>query len=163
MIMEEHVRGPFPLCHIDLHYGNILVDDDYNITGIIDWSDAQTVPLERFMINPEFVTFPGLSDEQNAPSIAFRERLAAVLRAKELAAREIAGGPPLMADMLGTPRWEMVYRCTYSYPWRALSDARLVLRQMYGGDARFEDFVAFYRNGPVNLEGAKPISGPLRM
>lgn len=163
MIVEEHVRGPFPLCHMDLHYGNILVDDEYNITGIIDWSDVQTVPLERFIISPELVTFPGLSDEHNAPSIAFREKFAAVLRTKELGARKIPDGPPLIADMLGTPLWEIVYRCTYSHHWRALSDARLVLRQRYGGDAKFEDFMTFYKNGPVNFKGAKPISGPLRL
>jgi Ser/Thr protein kinase RdoA (MazF antagonist) len=27
---------PFPLAHPDLHYNNILVDDQYNITRIID-------------------------------------------------------------------------------------------------------------------------------
>ncbi|RDL39360.1 uncharacterized protein BP5553_03700 [Venustampulla echinocandica] len=163
MVVEEYVRGPFPLCHMDLHYGNILVDDDYNITGIIDWSDAQTVPLERFIITPEFAMFPGLSDEKSAPSIAFREKFAAVLRTKELAARMIPDGPPPIADMLGTPLWEIVYRCTYSYHWRALTDSRLVLRQMYGEDAKFEDFMTFYKNGPVNFKGAKPISGRLRM
>jgi hypothetical protein len=163
MIVEEHVRGPFPLYHMDLHYDNILIDDDYNITGIIDWSDAQTVPLERFIITPEFVTFSGLSDEQNTPSIAFRKKFAAVLRTKELAAWKDPDGPPLIADMLGTPLWEIVYRCTYSYHWRALSDARLVMRQMYGGDAKFEGFMAFYKNGPVNSNGAKPISGYLRI
>src|SRR5437588_10776973 len=74
MVAEEHIHGPFPLGHLDWHYGNMLVDDDFNITGIIDWSDAQTVPLERFIISPEFVTFPGLSAEQNATIIAFREK-----------------------------------------------------------------------------------------
>jgi hypothetical protein len=59
-VIEEYFHGPFPLCHTYLHYNNILVDEDYNITGIIDWSEAQTVPLERFMISPEFITYPGL-------------------------------------------------------------------------------------------------------
>jgi hypothetical protein len=26
----------------------MLVDDDYNITGIIDWTNAHTVPVEVF-------------------------------------------------------------------------------------------------------------------
>lgn len=28
------LNGPFPLCHPDMHYNNMLVDDDYIITGI---------------------------------------------------------------------------------------------------------------------------------
>ncbi|KAI1108436.1 hypothetical protein F5Y14DRAFT_436231 [Nemania sp. NC0429] len=41
IVVEDRVRGPFPLCHLDLHYGNMLFDDEYNLTGIIDWSNAQ--------------------------------------------------------------------------------------------------------------------------
>jgi hypothetical protein len=167
MVGQEFLRGPFPLCHIDLHYKNILVDDEFNITGIIDWSDAQTVPIERFLITPEFVTFPGLSAEENAPIIAFRDMFAAALRKKEAEATEKSddegkrdGERLFMADLLGTPLWEIVYRCTYSYHWRALSDARLVMRQMYGAEAKWEDFVEFYRNSPAR-KGGKALEGPL--
>jgi aminoglycoside phosphotransferase (APT) family kinase protein len=140
MVVEDHIHGPFPLCHLDLHYNNILVDVDFNITGIIDWSYAQTVPLERFMISPEFVTFPGQSAEQNATIVKFRDKFAAALRIRESA------DAPMLADLLGTPLWDIVYRCTYSYHWRALSDARLVLCQIFGGTAKWEDFVAFYKS-----------------
>ena len=146
MVVEEYLEGPFPLCHLDLHRYNVLVDDDYNITGIIDWSDAQTVPLERFMITPEFVTFPGLSDEKNAVIIAFADKFATALRKLEV---ENSSQTPYLSDMLNTPRWEVLYRCTYSYHWRALSDARLVLRQMYGNEAKWDDFVAFYQMSPI--------------
>jgi hypothetical protein len=44
----------FPLSHPDLHFGNIFVDDDLNITCIIDWGSASTVPL------PELLCAPGL-------------------------------------------------------------------------------------------------------
>lgn len=60
---EEQIYSPFPLCHLDLHFNNIIVDGDYNITGIIDWSNAQTVPIERFAINPEFIPPPAASVE----------------------------------------------------------------------------------------------------
>jgi len=43
MVVEDRVRGPFPLCHLDLHFANMLFDDEYNLTGIIDWSSAQAV------------------------------------------------------------------------------------------------------------------------
>lgn len=164
MVLDQHIHGPFPLCHVDLHYGNILFDQDFNITGIIDWSGAQTVPLERFLVSPEFATFPGLLAEENAPTVAFREKFKAALMGRELGAPGEGGvgdaggeggdgistSPALISDLLGTPLWEIVYRCTYSFHWRALSDARLVLRQIFGDAARWEDFVAFRREGPVH-------------
>lgn len=61
MITEQNVYGPFSLCHLDLHYNNILVDvdGDYDVTGIIEWSNAHTVPFERFALIPEFIPPPG--------------------------------------------------------------------------------------------------------
>lgn len=56
ILIEDRVYGPFPLCHVDLHRGNILFDDEYNIKAIIDWSQAQAVPVERLVISPEFIT-----------------------------------------------------------------------------------------------------------
>ncbi|KAF1913666.1 hypothetical protein BDU57DRAFT_520620, partial [Ampelomyces quisqualis] len=34
-VIEDRARGPIPLCHLDLHFGNLLFDDDYNLTGVI--------------------------------------------------------------------------------------------------------------------------------
>jgi hypothetical protein len=42
-------HGPFPLHHPDLHLANILFDDKFNITGIIDWSYTMSVPFEAFV------------------------------------------------------------------------------------------------------------------
>ncbi|KAJ5584205.1 Aminoglycoside phosphotransferase [Penicillium hispanicum] len=39
----------FPLCHADLSVNNIFVDDHFNITCIIDWAFASSVP-EAFML-----------------------------------------------------------------------------------------------------------------
>lgn len=166
IIVEEFIHGPFPLCHIDLHYNNILIDDDFNITGIIDWSDSQTVPLELFLNSPEFATFPGLSLEENAPILAFREKFAAALKKRErgdnlpqdkscnVSNEEVAAlvnAPPrFISDIIGTPRWEIVYRCAYSYPWRARTDGALVLRQMFGGSVTWEDLIQYHDSGPLS-------------
>lgn len=40
---------------MDFHHGNLLFDDEYNLTGVIDWGMAQAVPLERLAVSPEFV------------------------------------------------------------------------------------------------------------
>ncbi|KAK3393983.1 hypothetical protein B0H63DRAFT_531933 [Podospora didyma] len=42
----------FPLHHPDLHTGNIFVDDDLNVTCIIDWASASTVPSAEHLITP---------------------------------------------------------------------------------------------------------------
>jgi Phosphotransferase enzyme family len=39
-------RGPFPLHHLDLRMVNVLFDDEYNVSGILDWSYVMTVPVE---------------------------------------------------------------------------------------------------------------------
>ena len=72
IVLQDRVRGPFPLCHLDLHFGNLLFDDEYNLTGVIDWSNAQTAPLEQLSVSPELIIFPGRSEEENQPIVEFK-------------------------------------------------------------------------------------------
>ncbi|KAI1289114.1 kinase-like domain-containing protein [Xylaria venustula] len=44
--------GPFPLCHADFLHSNIIVDESFQVLGIIDWEGACALPLQ-------LVTFPG--------------------------------------------------------------------------------------------------------
>ncbi|KAL2169452.1 hypothetical protein VTG60DRAFT_5996 [Thermothelomyces hinnuleus] len=39
-------QGPFPVVHADFFHSNIIVDQGYNILGVIDWEGACTVPWE---------------------------------------------------------------------------------------------------------------------
>lgn len=41
-------NGPFPLCHGDFGHNNIIVDDRYNVLGVIDWGTAFAGPWEIF-------------------------------------------------------------------------------------------------------------------
>lgn len=41
-------NGPFVLKHVDLHWQNILLDEQCTVVGIIDWDWAHTVPIESF-------------------------------------------------------------------------------------------------------------------
>ncbi|KAK1242846.1 hypothetical protein MKX08_005658 [Trichoderma sp. CBMAI-0020] len=41
-------HGPFPLCHGYFGQNNIVVDDNYNILGVIDWEMAFAAPWEIF-------------------------------------------------------------------------------------------------------------------
>ena len=56
---EITLASPFALHHPDLSVNNIFVDDDYNITGIIDWSFSTTAPLS-WLLTP-----PGLPQSRN--------------------------------------------------------------------------------------------------
>jgi hypothetical protein len=44
--------GGFPLNHPDLHPGNIFVDDNLNITCIIDWGSVSSAPLTELLAAP---------------------------------------------------------------------------------------------------------------
>lgn len=47
----ETDRG-FPIIHPDLHPGNVFVDEDFNITCIIDWSSASSAPIAELLSTP---------------------------------------------------------------------------------------------------------------
>jgi hypothetical protein len=47
-------EGPFPLCHDDFLHSNIMVDENFCVTGIIHWEGACTVPWELVAF-PEFL------------------------------------------------------------------------------------------------------------
>ncbi|KAH6713712.1 hypothetical protein BKA61DRAFT_656297 [Leptodontidium sp. MPI-SDFR-AT-0119] len=50
----------FCLWHPDISLGNIFVDDDFNITCIIDWAFSSTVPISTLLMTP---TFPHPRDD----------------------------------------------------------------------------------------------------
>ncbi|KAK6445562.1 hypothetical protein FP744_10001810 [Trichoderma asperellum] len=68
--LSSDVESSFPISHPDLHVGNIYIDDDLNITCIIDWSSASTGPIA------ELLATPGLGGSARPPSdsliVAFR-------------------------------------------------------------------------------------------
>lgn len=51
LLHRDGNNGPFPLCHTDFLHSNIIVDDNFDVLGIIDWEGACTLPLQ-------LITFP---------------------------------------------------------------------------------------------------------
>ncbi|OGM49379.1 hypothetical protein ABOM_003597 [Aspergillus bombycis] len=50
---DNHIKcDGFPLCHPDLSLQNIFVDDEVNITCIIDWAFASSVPPSMLLVCP---------------------------------------------------------------------------------------------------------------
>ncbi|GFF89456.1 hypothetical protein IFM47457_09794 [Aspergillus lentulus] len=75
MIETLDLRGPclggFPLWHPDLSVNNIYVDEDYNITCIIDWGFSSSVPDAILLAPPGL---PQFGDELSKDLIAsFRD------------------------------------------------------------------------------------------
>jgi len=48
-------HGPFYITHPDFSVFNFLFDDDFNITGLIDWSGCDTMPLQSFANPPDLI------------------------------------------------------------------------------------------------------------
>lgn len=44
--------GPFILQHADMHWQNLLFDEQSTIVGVIDWEWTQTVPVDSFNLLP---------------------------------------------------------------------------------------------------------------
>lgn len=155
MIVDDRMRGPFPLCHLDLHHGNLLFDHEFNLTGVLDWSNAQTVPMERLAVCPEFMTFPALSDEENRPIIEFKHLVIQYLREKEqqsriseskLSVSEVVSTSSLtsLCAFLQSDRAEIAYFCTYSNSRRAFWDAKRAAKLMYGNTISWEQLKEVY-------------------
>ncbi|KAM3460197.1 hypothetical protein NHJ6243_006131 [Beauveria neobassiana] len=152
IIIEDRMYGPFPLCHFDLHFGNLLFDDEYNLTAVLDWSGAGTAPLERLAVTPEFITFPGITDEENQVILDFRGLVRDNLRDLEAQSRESAsssGSKTALSAILGTSRADITHRCTYSFPHRAFWDGRLVAKLLYKDTLSWEQLVTMYGGSEV--------------
>jgi hypothetical protein len=144
IIIEDRIRGPFPLCHLDLHFGNMLFDDEYNLTGIIDWSSAQAAPLEQLSVCPEFITFPGLSDEENRPIVELKNLVIQSLREME---KNQEKRPPLdniegnivppqnltpLSTYMASKGAEVTYRQYMASPRGSLCAGKMVAKLIYG-------------------------------
>ena len=52
LVDQRTANGPFYLTHPDYQIHNFLFDDQFTITGVLDWSGCQTLPLESFAKHP---------------------------------------------------------------------------------------------------------------
>ncbi|KAF3480076.1 uncharacterized protein GIQ15_05423 [Arthroderma uncinatum] len=149
---DDRIDGPFPLCHLDLHHGNILFDEEYNLTGVLDWSHAQTVPLERFALCPEFITFPGRSDDDNRPIIEFRDLVIQAIKkreAKERGSQDQDCSKTLLSAFMESPKAEIAYFCHISNSRQALWFAQRARKVMFGEEITWEQLKKVYGTKPL--------------
>ncbi|KPM43827.1 hypothetical protein AK830_g2791 [Neonectria ditissima] len=156
MIIEDRVRGPFPLCHLDLHYGNMLFDSEYNLTGIVDWSSAQAAPLEQLSVCPELVTFPVLSDEENQPIVELRRLVVEFLKEMERdqEKKPLLDDPTVdmslssdltpLSTYLASKSSEITHRQYMASPRASLWVGKVVAKNIYGSTITWEQLREVY-------------------
>ncbi|KAI9793098.1 MAG: hypothetical protein M1816_000996 [Peltula sp. TS41687] len=102
-------HGPFPLRHIDFGHNNIVVDDEYNILGVIDWEGAFAAPWEivdfplTLHNTPAPMDVPDFYDENGVPKDeGIRARLAERRAYVEAVRRAEQRGnlPPTLSEVL---------------------------------------------------------------
>jgi len=72
LVISKYQRGPFPLWNLNWHYNNTLLDNEFNITSLPDWSAAQTILVKQFAVSPKFITLSMLLEEGNQPIVEFQ-------------------------------------------------------------------------------------------
>ena len=132
---RELRRGPFPLWHRDFHFKNMLVDDEYNITGVLDWTGARVAPWEDFIVYGDMLPFLGMSAEQNQPLLDFRATLIEAFSKVE-GGREQKGRrqTPLLSDMMSSGIVDVI-SASWAHPRKAehaSRDALHLLRLLFG-------------------------------
>ncbi|KAK2736332.1 hypothetical protein FQN57_000782 [Myotisia sp. PD_48] len=154
MILDDRIHGPFPLCHVDLHYGNLLFDKDFNLTGVLDWTHAQALPLERLGIFMEFMLFPAAPEVINAQIIEFRSLFLQCLKDKEASRPSSPTSTQTqLSTFMGSARAELAYFCTYSNPRRALWDAKRAAKVIFGDSITWGQLRDVYGARAFNEEG----------
>jgi len=160
VIIEDRIRGPFPLCHLDLHYGNLLFDDEYNLTGVIDWSSVQAAPLEQLSVSPEFVTFPGLSTEENRPIVEFKELVIQFIKEMEsdVTASPLdhqqgnvnqSKSPTHLSTYMASKSAEITHRQYMASSKNSLWAGRVVAKLIYGTNVAWEQLRDVYSTMPL--------------
>jgi isoamyl acetate esterase len=129
LVCREMMTGPFPMKNVDLHYNNILLDENFNITGILDFSGAQTVPCESFAVCTEFIIPPNAPKEVAAKMSAFRDMVRMAWKKRE-SNREFKWSS---SDVVGSSMGDLIY---YSYTLgalrRSVAYAQIVGSLLYG-------------------------------
>jgi hypothetical protein len=148
-IIPNRAHGPFPLCHLDFHYKNILFDDEYNISGVLGWSGAQAAPIECLAFSPELVTPLGLSDAACEPTREFRRLVVEALKTKEevRGSFSIVYADPILSTFCGSDRYDIAHWYVHSNPLYILQMGQQIAKSIYGNHTSWQHLVAVFGGG----------------
>jgi len=136
--LQPEMDGQFPLCHADFSNCNILYGDDYNVTGVIDWTWAQSGPWEQFALFPhEFSR--RVSAENNVCGEA-RALFLAILENEE---RKMDGRTSLANFMKSNAARILELTQEYQHindgSYLPMDDVHELIQLMYGDTVSWED------------------------
>ncbi|KAF2823618.1 hypothetical protein CC86DRAFT_354739 [Ophiobolus disseminans] len=146
IVVEDRVRGLFPICHLDLHFGNLLSDEEYSLTGVIDWSDAQADPIEQLSVCPALNIFPGLNEEKNGPIIEFKTLVVQFVKGIEEEKANEANNRDLtqLSTYMASASAEITCHQYMASPKGSLWAAKRVAKPIYGKHATWEQLKKVY-------------------
>lgn len=112
-LMSKHDDGLFRLVHPDFGHNNMIVDDDFNILGVIDWEKAFVGPVEmaarfplRLQMYPQALlplardADGRIVDKQSREKFEDRELFMAAVESQE---DQLLVSPRLSTAMTGAP------------------------------------------------------------
>ncbi len=136
-------HGPFPLWHTDFHYKNILVDDEYNITGVLDWTGVSPAPWEEFVVYCDMLVFGGVATPRNQPTVDFRGRVIEALRNAERERGQTARlTTPTVSDLMDSGVVDVIdaWRSRAPKSVYALRNASRLLRLLFGEETTLDNW-----------------------
>jgi hypothetical protein len=147
LVLLGKKAGPFLIKHSDFYFNNILFDDDYNITGILDWTRAQTVPCKSFIAGMEFIVLPEMPKVASAPILEFCDMVKRAWEERE-SEQENKNYTGPISDMIGSSRGDLIYfSYTFGTLYQAVAYARIIVPLLYSRDFSLETFRKHLRTG----------------
>jgi hypothetical protein len=133
-------HGPFRLHHPDIGANNLLFDDEFNITGLIDWSGTAVMPIESFCIMPlEFRPYQLESPQYNL-----------IWNCLEDAERSIDPATPLVSYMKTLASRVMIpFDLDLRGPVIMKQHSMAIIRQLFGTVVGYDDMLRYYRNSKL--------------
>lgn len=136
--LQDGFHHQFPLCHADFGNCNILYDDDHNITGVIDWTWAQSGPWEHF------ACFPHEFSRRFGPAMSLCEKSRALFL-KIFEEEESQWDPKIPLTQYMRSKAGRIAELTQDYQhindgtWLPMDNIRELIKLMYGDDVDWED------------------------
>jgi hypothetical protein len=139
-LKHEYDSGPFPLRHPDLLYYNIMVDENYNITGIVEWEDVQTAPQEHFSAVSGF-RLPLAGENQTEAESSLQLFLECLRKAEGEILRELEGRPCLaLSTFVGSDSSECISKALdKGVPQRGIAYAKYLVPFVFGNGSTWQD------------------------
>jgi hypothetical protein len=136
--LQQGTDDQFLLCHPDFSNCNILYDDDYNITGVIDWTWTQTCPWQLF------ATFPHEFARRFPPEMSLSGHSRALFLAILGEEESKLGDPTPLTRFMGSKEAQILeltqdYQHIQDGSWLPMDGIHELIELMYGKALNWED------------------------